>query len=306
MGFNLLVLCLVIGTLFSQQALSAEPETVETPASSASTDNVPTPATVAKRKYDYLPDEEVLAITVGNQASEVLIRSWTGKKKLGAAVMFATPGTNADSAGLQAYLRRELNAAGWATIAITPPKKVSTPNFSTKPEEIAKVGKAGHTQKGNEATKQYPDKVWQEIREKQSQFVSQTMIQLDTIGAPYPGKRLLITSGQGAGLTISMITKNLLPKPDILVLINPYMKMKSENQALPKLLAQLDIPVLDIQSVDGHSASFHTVGRRAELSPHNEPYRYSQQVLSLNLDNEVSWHTALKLIEGFALRITKR
>lgn len=256
-------------------------------------------------KYDYLPAEEVVEIIVGKQTTQVLIRPWSGKKKLGAALMFANPGMNADGAGLQAYLRRELNSTGWATIAITPPKNVSTPNFTTKPEDIAEAGKANRVQKSNEATRQYSETLWKEIREKQTQFVSQTMSQLDQLGAPYPGKRLLITSGQGAGLTISMMSNNLLPKPDILVLINPYMKMKSENQALAKMLASLDVPVLDIQSVDGHRASYATVEMRAELSPQNEPYRYSQHVLSLNLNNQTSWHTALKLIEGFALRISK-
>ncbi len=259
-----------------------------------------------RAKYDYLPPEEVIEITVGNQQSEILVKPWSGKKKLGAAILIATPGMGADGAGLNAYLRRELTRTGWATIAITPPKKVSTPNFATQAEEVAKAGEVANSQKGNEVTRQYSEKVWTDIRQKQTQFVSQTMSQLDAIGAPYPGKRLLITSGQGAGLAISMISNKLLPQPDILVLINPYMKMKKENQALAKMLATLEVPILDIQSADGHRASYATLKERAELSPQNAPYRYSQQVLALNLNNETAWNTTLKLIEGFAQRISQR
>ena len=297
---SVLILSLCFTCLsISFTSLAADPET------KTSNEETVEKKTEMRAKYDYLPPEEVIEITVGKQKSEILVKPWSGKKKLGAAILIATPGMGADGAGLNAYLRRELTRTGWATISITPPKNVSTPNFTTKPEDIVEAGKANGVQKANEATRQYSEALWKEIREKQTEFVSQTMSQLDQLGAPYPGKRLLITSGQGAGLTISMISNNLLPKPDILVLINPYMKMKSENQALAKMLASLDVPVLDIQSVDGHRASYATVEMRAELSPQNEPYRYSQQVLSLNLNNQTSWHTALKLIEGFALRISK-
>ena len=256
-------------------------------------------------KYDYLPSDEVISIDVGEQKSEVLIRSWIGKKKLGAAIMFANTGMDADAAGLQAFLRRELTHTGWATISITPPNSVMTPNFATTPEEVAKAGEGKAIQKSSEPTQQFTEEDWQKIREKQELFVVTSMDQLDALGKPYPGKRILITTAQGAGLTISLLSKNKLPKPDILVVINPFMRQTGENQALPKLLAELDIPVLDIQSRDGHRASLDTVKMRRELSPHNSPYRYSQQLMSLNLNQETAWQTCLELIEGFAQRINK-
>lgn len=294
-------LCLSVSfTVIAADPLDASPNEAMTKESMAED------KAAKQTKYAYLPKEEVIEITVGEQQTQVLVRPWSGKKQLGTAILLANPGMSADGAGFQAYLRRKLNPAGWATIAITPPKKVATPNFATSAEDIAKAGEMKGNQKSNEATEQYSDEVWQDIREKQSLFISQSMNQLDAIGAPYPGKRLLITSGQGAGLTIAMISKNLLVKPDILVLINPYLKMKHENLALAKQLAELDIPVLDIQSFDGHRASSATAHMRAELSPQNSPYRYSQQTLALNLNNPMSWETALKSIEGFALRISKR
>ena len=303
MRFNTALVIALFFPLIAPTAFAADPQDAS-PNQAMTKENMTEDKAAKQTKYDYLPKEEVIEITVGELQTEVLVRPWSGKKKLGTAILLANLGMGADSAGFQAYLRRKLNPAGWATIAITPPKKVPTPNFATSAEEVAKAGEMKGNQKSSEATEQYPNKLWQDIREKQSQFVSQSMNQLDAIGAPYPGKRLLITSGQGAGLVITMISKNLLTKPDILVLINPYMKMKDENQALAKQLAELDIPVLDIQSVDGHRASYKTALMRAELSPQNAPYRYSQQTLALNLNNPMSWETALKSIEGFALRIS--
>ncbi|WP_064791291.1 DUF3530 family protein [Shewanella woodyi] len=255
--------------------------------------------------YSYLPSEEVISIDVGQQKSEVLVRSWMGKKKLGAAIIFSNPGMTADSAGLQAFLRRELPHTGWASIAITPPNKVSTPNFATSPEEVSKAGEGNNDKDGSERVPQYSKEQWVKIREKQEEFIVNTMNKLDEIGSPYQGKRILITTDQGAGFVISMLSKSKLPKPDILVLINPFMSTKTENMALPKQLAELDIPILDIQSSDGHYASQETVTERRLLSPHNEPYRYSQQLMQLNLNQAGAWQTCLDLIEAFAHRINK-
>ncbi|MEC4725532.1 alpha/beta hydrolase family protein [Shewanella sp. D64] len=256
-------------------------------------------------KYSYLASEEVISIEVGKQKSEVLVRSWTGKKKLGAAILFSNPGMNADSAGLQAYLRRELPHTGWATIAITPPKRVSTLNFATAPGDISKPGEGKYNPNNGERTPQYSKEQWINIREKQETFIADTMNQLDEIGTPYPGKRILIATGQGAGFVISMLSKNRLTKPDVLVLINPFMSTKHENLELPKLLAELDIPVLDIQSADGHIASQETKENRRLLSPQNAPYRYRQQRMLLNLNQTEAWQTCLDLIEGFAHSINK-
>jgi hypothetical protein len=254
-------------------------------------------------KYNYLESEEVILIEVGKQKSEVLVRSWVGKKELGAAILFSNPGMNADSAGLQAFLRRELPHTGWATIAITPPKKVSRLNFSTSPEDISKAGEGKFNPNNAERTPQYSKAQWEKIREKQEAFITNTMNKLDEIGTPYPGKRILIATNQGAGFVISMLSKNILAKPDILVLINPFMGTTHENLGLPKLLATLDIPVLDIQSADGHVASQKTTTDRRLLSPQNEPYRYRQQLMLLNLDHAEAWQTCLDLIEGFAHRV---
>lgn len=254
-------------------------------------------------KYSYLASEEVISIEVGKQTSEILVRSWIGKKKLGAAILFSNPGMNADSAGLQAFLRRDLPLTGWATIAITPPNKVSKLNFSTSAEDISKVGKGEYNPNNAERTPQYSKEQWINIREKQETFIVDTMNKLDEIGTAYPGKRILIATDQGAGFIISMLSKNMLAKPDILVLINPFMSTKHENLTLPKLLAELDIPVLDIQSTDGHIASHETKNHRRMLAPHNAPYRYRQQRMQLNLNHAQAWQTCLDLIEGFAHRV---
>ncbi|NRD75834.1 DUF3530 family protein [Shewanella sp. VB17] len=258
-----------------------------------------------KLKYHYLPPEEVITIEVGKQQSEVLLKSWVGKKELGTATLLSNPGMSADSAGLQAFLRRQLPHTGWTSIALTPPNKIPTPNFSTAAAEIPKVGQLDNTQINTERTQQFSQKQWMKIREKQEAFIVATMGKLNDIASPYPGKKLLIATNQGAGFMISILSKNLLPKPDILVIINPFMTTSSENQALSTLLAKLDIPVLDIQSPDGHLASQKTITSRRILSPPNEPYRYSQQLMQLNLNHLEAWQTCLDLIEGFSHRINK-
>jgi len=255
--------------------------------------------------YAHLASDEVVEISVGEGVAHILVRAWDGRKKLGAAILLANPGMSASPAGLVDFLRHELPHTGWATLSLTPPKHIAIPNLVTQADEITKAGEKQLSQKSTEAIALYSAEKWQEMREQQEEFIMQSMDKLDALGGPYPGKRLLITTDQGAGLAISLLSRNKLPKPDILIIINPFMINPEENQALAKQLGELNIPVLDIQSNDGHSASKETLEARRRLSPQQAPYLYSQQSLSLDLSQEAAWHTSLKLIEGFAARISK-
>lgn len=256
-------------------------------------------------RYDYLPGSEVFAFKAGDQASEVLIRPWLGQKQLGTATIIATTGVGADSAGIHAYIRRELPLNGWATLAFTPPNMAPQMNFTTQPEEIEKAGD-GLTHIGaNKNTPNYSDKQWQDIREKQLSFISSSMAQLDNFTQPYPGKRLLITSGQGAGLIINLLAKKRVSSPDMLVILNPYLLQEDENAQLSHQLAQLTLPILDIQTPDGHPNSLVTTNKRHQLASMTTSLHYQQRQLALNLNNPSGWQDCLNTIKGFALRINK-
>ncbi|WP_028774999.1 DUF3530 family protein [Shewanella waksmanii] len=255
-------------------------------------------------RYDYLDAKEV--VSLGNDDSgQALVRSWRGKHQFGAAILVADFGAHADEAGVVQYIRRHINPQGWASIAITPPAAISPANYATEASEVAKAGKKQLSEQNNKPLKKYSDEQWQKLTDTQVNQLTATLDQLDSVGAAYPGKRMLITLDRSAGVVISLLSESKLPKPDILVVINPYRFRDQENQLIPEQLAQLDIPILDIQSNDGHSASQATATQRKALAPMAAPLRYEQQYLSLNINQSASWPDVMTLIAGFGRRIDK-
>ena len=259
----------------------------------------------AMQDYDYLPPTEVAKITVEGTEQPVLVRPWQGRNQYGAAVLLGDLGEDADPEGLLAFLRRDLTPKGWATLSIGAPQGASQPNHITDAGEIPKPGEAQLSQKRDQSLPKYSQEDWTALREKQKTALSQTLGQLDGLGKAYPGKRMLIVSGQSAGLVIEMLTAAALPSPDLLVVINPYLELEAENRDLPGKLAKLELPVLDIQSPDGLPASLATQETRKALSPMGQPLRYEQQRLALNLDQPTAWQEVLILVQGFAQRILR-
>lgn len=108
------------------QAPETTPQNAETNQSS----KAPNGQAAAKRASSYLPASEIKQITIDDQPLELLVRSWEGRKKLGAAIILPATNGTADAPGLMAFVRRNINAAGWASLSLTPP---------TEPPEIGRA-----------------------------------------------------------------------------------------------------------------------------------------------------------------------
>ncbi|MCG9730240.1 alpha/beta hydrolase family protein [Shewanella sp. Isolate13] len=253
-------------------------------------------ASASNPEYNYLPANEVKQLQVEDKSVPALLRPWIGKKRLGLAIIVPAIGERADAPGLASYLRRELNSVGWATLAVTPPPLLDT-HTEIEASDTASTAATPDTQQALLES--------QKIQLKQQDFMLASMAQLDTLGKHFAGKRMLVTIGDSANLIIELLETKRLPKPDLMVIVNPYSELESANQALPEKLAALSIPVLDIQSKDGTAQSLATQVQRLTLAPANTPTRYSQQVLALDLTLKVTWDDCLELIEGFATRINK-
>ncbi|TVP13102.1 MULTISPECIES: DUF3530 family protein [Shewanella] len=259
-----------------------------------------------RRALEHVAASELQQIQVDGEEQAVLVRPWSGPKQLGAALLLPPPGTHADAPGLNAFLRRGINPAGWASISITPPPFPEQPNFTTEAQEISKAGDGKMPGKRNQATSRREAEEWQKLRKQQQSFIQQSLAQLDTLGAPFPGKRLLIAQDQCAALVIELLAAQELAKPDLLVVINPYLDDPYANLALPKQLAELDLAVLDIQSPDGHQASQATVKSRKSLAMSQPENQYRQRLLALDLRQDVAFENTLMMIDGMARKVLKQ
>ena len=255
--------------------------------------------------YHYLPSSEVKTLQVEGKPVPALLRPWLGKKRLGLTIIVPDFSARADEAGVANYLRLQLNQAGWATLALTPPSVNTPPYFVTKADDINQAGKQTNSQAANQETADFSPQQLADNYQQQQHFLQASMMQLDSIGKEFSGKRMLIAFGQSANLVIELLSKQGLPAPDILIIVNPYSDIDSINSQLAANLAKLTTPVLDLQSKDGSAASIANQAQRLALAPANAPSRYSQQLLALDLSLKVTWDNTLTLIDGFVRRINK-
>ncbi|MBU1394414.1 MAG: alpha/beta hydrolase family protein [Gammaproteobacteria bacterium] len=289
-----LLFCLMLG-FTAISALAADPVTT-----------APTSAEVSDKKLNnrYLPENEVKQITIDNQPYDLLVRAWEGKKKLGAAIILPATNGTADAPGLMAFVRRNINPAGWASLSLTPPTELPAANFATAATEVTSPGAAQLSSPSNKPSPKIKPEDNSKHLQEQEDFLVQSMSQLDAVGADYAGKRILITADQSAGLLISLLSQKKIADPDVLIVINPYREDEKLNQVLAEQLAKLTLPILDIQSPDGHPASLETAANRKVLAVTLESPNYRQTRLALNLDNESAWQNCLNAIKGFAARMS--
>ncbi|MGI2260393.1 DUF3530 family protein [Shewanella sp. GXUN23E] len=255
---------------------------------------------IAQAGYDYLPDDELRSIQVGAQSSPVLVRSWEGRHQYGAVILLASPGQVPDTPGLIAHLRRALNSAGWASINLSSPLPLPRANFSTTAESVANPGEGQLKLTSGQSTPDYSMTQMSEFISQRQASVSEALGQLDVLGSEFPGKRLMIVSNQTAAMVIELLNQEKIPTPDLLVVFNPYLPQPQLNAALISGLEKLSIPVLDIQSPDGHPASRETLTKRQHLSRSKGPAKYRQLQLALDLDIPSAWQDATVAIKGFA------
>lgn len=264
----------------------------------------PTETPAVKPTRNYLPLQEIKQITIDNQPFELLVRPWEGKKKRGASIILPATNGTADAPGLMAFVRRNINPAGWASLSLTPPTEPPAPNFATAAEEVTSAGTAQLSTPSNKPSPKISPEISRKHLLEQEDFLVKSLSQLETVGADYSGKRVLITADQSAELLINLLSQKKIANPDVLIVINPYSEDESRNQALAEKLAKLTMPILDIQSPDGHPASLNTAEQRRTLAVTLETPNYRQSQLVLNLDNESAWQNCLNTIKGFAARMS--
>lgn len=253
--------------------------------------------------FDYLQSRQLRSITVEGQDLPVLVRPWEGKKQHGAAIIFADTGFGPDAPGLVAYLRSGLSPTGWASISMTPPKSPPHPSFTTAPEEITKAGEGQLSTPAAKAMEKYKPEEWQKHVETQLGFVEASLTGLTQIGAAYPGKRILVAMDRSAALILSLLNDGKVAPPDLLVIINPYSSSPEFDDRLPGLVAVQEVPVLDIQSPDGNSASLANAPLRRAAASAKDGMQYRQLTLSLNISEPDAWAEVLSALRGFAASI---
>ncbi len=264
---------------------------------------------MAANVFAPVPESEKQTITVQDQKIEVLVKPWQSKRQRGAAILVGPTDSQASGTGLIHFLRAEVPTYGWASISIKPTEGLYRPNFATKAEEITKAGEEQLSLEPHQNTPKYNSSQLLELRNFQLSVIDDCISQLEGIGAEYPGKRIIVATDDSAGMVINLLFEDKLPKPDLLVVVNPYREfdhiIEEQNRGLSiaQQLSEIDIPILDIQSANGHQISKAESKNRKDLNQLKSSHHYRQYMLELNLNNQSGWKEALNHIGSFARKI---
>ncbi|MBV7316204.1 DUF3530 family protein [Shewanella sp. NIFS-20-20] len=250
--------------------------------------------------YDYLTAEEVKSIEVEGAPKAVLVRPWQGKDQRGAIILLASPGTKADNPGLINHLRKAISHHGWASINVKALDSLPMQAHTTSGDAITQAGQSQLSLAPNHASPSWSEPQWTEAMAAREQHLSETLTQLDAIGSQYPGKRILLAMDHTAAIVINMLSEQRLPTPDMLVVINPYSPWPDANERLVEKMMALTVPLLDIQTHDGHPLSKQQAAARQSVKYQKPANSYRHYQLELLLNQTSTWQECVALVYGFS------
>ncbi|UJF22710.1 DUF3530 family protein [Shewanella sp. OMA3-2] len=267
---------------------------------------------LAQPSFAPIPATEIKKITVAEKEIDVLVRPWSGKQQFGLAIIIGPSDSQAESMGLVGFLRHQLNAKGWATVSLTPPKGLYRPNFATESEQIKKAGDAQLSLPAQQAVPKYNSAQLLELRNFQQANLTEALNQLTTISQPYPGAKIIIAFDDSAGMVTHLLFEKKIPSPELLILVNPYREYEdlidesNQRKQIAEQLVMMSIPILDLVSPDAHPLAQANAPVRKQYNQVKPIKYYRQYQLDLTLANASGWQEALERIEGFSRSVIGR
>jgi hypothetical protein len=201
-----------------------------------------------------------------------LIHENTASNQKGVMILLPDWQMSATSSSALNYLRETLPNQGWTTITIQPPSKPDgypsrALKFIQKNEENKKL------------LDQYQDKlvlIMNAVMDK---------------AKDYPGIFVVVSKGSHAALLGDLYSKGKLEAPSAMVMLSNY--MLTDAQAFAEILAQSDVPVLDLYlSRDQQLVESNAVLRKAQAKKEMKVY-YRQARLH---NNQVGYYPERSLL----------
>jgi len=231
------------------------------------------PLTHAAQEDDlayYLPPHEVVWLGTNENTEEssetrylMLYKEGETSFSRGVALTLPNWGTHPLQQTYPALLYRQLPFYGWESFALHAPTR-SLLNFNWDQENQTP----------------YPDPVSAEaLGELKDLLLARVQLAFEHIGEAQ-GFRLIIAEGLTAALLVDLIEAGEIARADALILISPYYPQWQLNRELSEKIAQLRIPVLDIQQQDAIHWSVEEAARRQQQARKFQHTGYRQRTLN--------------------------
>ncbi|NMP30304.1 DUF3530 family protein [Thalassotalea sp. M1531] len=159
------------------------------------------------------------------------------------------------------FLRQNLPSQGWTTITLQP---------IAKPENYPSLA-----QKHSEAIEEN-QKTLDEYQNKLAPLMTAVMEK----AADYPGIFLVIAQGNNAAVLMNLYQQEKVEKPNAFITLSAHMLTSADNQQLANVMAESEIPVLDVVLKKDLTWITHFAPLRKKLAQKElKPY-YRQRTLT--------------------------
>lgn len=188
-------------------------------------------------------------LLAGERELVVVTQESTTPLTKGVAVIIGESGVGPFNQNSAAELATLMNQYGWVSMVMPAPTSAFYAEGTTsaaapaqdQPDTVPNSQQTIHPKQGPVVLEQ------SEFDRQEQQF----LLQLQAIvpkTQQYPGFFLVIAQGTSAAWLAKIYSEQKLALPDALVVVSPYWPERAYNQQLPDLLANTQMPVLDIFS----------------------------------------------------------
>ncbi|WP_159084131.1 DUF3530 family protein [Saccharobesus litoralis] len=207
--------------------------------------------------------DEVKELVAGDSTFVALVSEQDTSFTRGVAILMADSSLSQMQTQAYGHLRYSLNAHGWVTIA------------AGAPEPYHEQGRINDSNRETylQSAYQSAEFISAEGQTQQKQKLQIRMQALLNMAGDYPGIIMVVAQGATAGFLTELYHAQTLSEPEIFVLVQPYLADYKANKALPKKIAELQTPILDIWSDYDNPWAKATVASRK---------RYARKLLTMH------------------------
>ncbi len=214
----------------------------------------------------YLADEQVKPLLAGPDDYLTLVKRYTSANSKGVVILLPEWQQGATNPKAINYLRNELPAKGWSTIAIQP---------SNKPEGYPSSAITVEQQKEENQLA---------LKEYKSKLNSMLNAVMNT-ARKYPGIVLVIAQGNNAALLIDIYSQDSSLQPNALIMLSSYRQsnhalINSVNEQFAHQVASSELPILDLYLKYDNPLVLNKAAQRKAFSKQEMKVYYRQRQLN--------------------------
>ncbi len=242
-------------------------------------------------------------LLAGEREVVVVTQESTTPLTKGVALIIGESGLGPFNQNSAAELANMMNQYGWVSMVMPAPTSAFFAPLEASPA-VAAQNASNETEPSSDTEQSVHPRQGPVVLEEAefNQQEQQLMLQLQAIvpkTQQYPGFFLVIAQGTSAAWLGKIYSEQKLGLPDALIVVNPYWPQRAYNQQIPEILANTQMPVLDVFSRWDNKWGKRTVADRKVAAEKNLKLHYRQRELIGQMIDKEQYRLLSKEIYGW-------